>query len=122
MTRAIAFRRAAIAAILALALSSFALAGGSSKRLEVFGRVLNVDKKAGTMLVSDHWTKKLYLISVPENASFKITFGMYKNLGQPDLDHVFKHDQVRMLCEYKDKEHLATLEDGRQVTVLTVAK
>jgi hypothetical protein len=125
MIRNITGRAAAIALATVFALSSFAYAAPKherdSKRIEVFGRVLKIDKQARTFLVNDYWTKKLYLVNVPENATFKITFGQYMRLSQPAFGNVSKRDQVRMLCRYNDNEHLARMDDGRQAIVLTIA-
>ncbi len=125
MTRNIIGRATVLALTLAFAMSTFAYAAPkherNSKRIEVFGRALKIDKQARTILVDDYWTKKLYLVNVPENATFKITFGQNMRFSQPGLGDVFKRDQVRIRCRYDDKEHLAITDDGRQAIVLTAA-
>lgn len=126
MTNNTTRRLIAFAAALTLSISSLAFAAPkqerANKRFEIYGRVLKVDKQARTLLVNDHWTKKLYLVNVPEGAAFKIAFGYHMQLSNPGINDVFKNDRVRMLCQYTDREHLATLEDGSQAIVLTVVR
>jgi hypothetical protein len=125
MIKNIPRRLMAFAATLVLALSSLAVATPKrerAERLTIYGRVLKIDKQERTLLVNDHWTKKLYLISVPEGATFKITFGQSMHMSEPGLGDVNKNNVVRMLCVRKDNEHLSRLDDGRQAIVLTVAQ
>ena len=91
----------------------------ASKRITIEGRVLEVNRAARTLLVSDQWSKRLYLISVPKRETFKITFGMYMKTSEPGLQHVRKNDRVRVRCVRADKEHLARLDDLREVIMLT---
>ena len=85
-------------------------------------RVLKIDKQERTMLVSDQWTKKLYLVNVPEGAAFQITFGQNMKMSQPGFRDTNKNDRVRILCKRTDKEHLAKLADGSEAIVLTVTE
>jgi hypothetical protein len=91
----------------------------AGKRITIEGRVLEVNRDARTVLVSDVWSKKLYLVSVPKDETFKITFGMYMNTAQPGFQHLRKNDRVRMRCTRADKDHLARLDDQREVMMLT---
>ena len=119
-------RSIALSMTLMLALASVAMSAPkserSSKRLTIEGRVLKVNKDARTLLVSDIWSKKLYLVNVPEGESFKITFGMYMKTTDPSFAQVRKNDRVRMRCIREgNKEHLAGLDDGRDVVAVTVS-
>ena len=91
----------------------------AGKRITIEGRVLEVNRDARTVLVSDVWSKKLYLVSVPKGESFKITFGMYSTIALASFQHVRKNDRVRMQCTRTDKDHLARLDDQREVMMLT---
>ena len=123
--RNITRRSAAMTVAFLLALSSMALAAPKSERakehLTLYGKVLRVNQKARMMLVSEHSTKKLFLVNVPEGASFQITFGRNMKLSRPEIWEVFKNDRVRLICARTDREHLARLEDGSQVVLLTSA-
>ena len=88
----------------------------------VYGRVLKVDKKERTLLISDHSSKKLYLVTMPEGTRLKIFFGIAKSYDAPTFDNVYQTDVVRVRCIRPDQEHLARLDDGRQVAVLTAAR
>jgi len=117
-----------ISAAAMLAVVTIGLAMGAPKtdrarsEITVYGRVLKVDKKQHTMLISDHSSKKLYLVTVPEGAQFKIVFGIYKSYEYPSLDNVYRTDLVRVRCIRTDGERLARLEDGQQAVVLTAAR
>jgi hypothetical protein len=91
----------------------------SSKKITIEGRVLEVNKDARTLLVSDRWSKRLYLVSVPNGETFKITFGMYMKTAEPGFEQVRKNDRVRMRCVRANKDHLARLDDQREVMMLT---
>jgi len=93
--------------------------GRSSKRLTIDGRVLQVNTAARTLLVADQWSKKLYQVNVPKGHSIRITFGMYMNTAEPEIEQVRSNDRVHLLCVRTDKEHLARLDDGREVVVVT---
>lgn len=117
-------RRIALALTLMLGLATVAMSapksGHSSKYLTVEGRVLQVNRDARTLLVSDYWSKKLYLVNVPKGEFFQITFGLYMKTAEPVIEQVRKNDRVRMRCvRAGDKEHLARLDDGREVVMLT---
>lgn len=94
-------RSLALTITVMLALATVAMSapksGRSNKYLTIDGRVLHVNRDARTLLVSDYWSKKLYLVNVPK-----------------------KNDRVRMRCiRASDKDHLARLDDGREVVTLT---
>ena len=115
---------AALAVTLVLALGTLAMSAPKSERaskyLTVEGRVLQIDQKARTLLVADMWSDKLYLVNVPKGETFKITFGLNMNVAAAELWHARRNDRVRMYC-IRDQEHLAQLDDGRQVVVMTAA-
>jgi hypothetical protein len=108
-----------------LALASVAMAAPKSehsrKYLTIQGRVLEVNREARQMLVSDNWSKKLYLVSVPQGETFQITFGLNMRISAAEISHVNKNDRVRLRCSRSDKEHLARLADGREVVVMNLA-
>lgn len=89
-----------------------------SKYFSVAGTVLEINKHDRTLLVSD-LSEKLYLIAVPERVNFKITFGRYMRMAEPGFDDVYINERVEIRCMRTDKEHLARLNDGRQVSLLT---
>jgi hypothetical protein len=93
----------------------------AKSEITVFGRVLKVDSKERTLLISDHSSKKLYLVTMPEGARLQVFFGIYKACDSPTFEKVYKSDIVRVRCIRPDQEHLAGLDDGRQVVVLTAA-
>ena len=117
-------RTAAFVVTFVLALASLATATPKSehfrKHLTIEGKVLEVNQKARTLLVSDYWSKKVYLVNVPAGGTFRITFGMNMRLGAPGIKDVRQNDRVRLRCTRSDKEHLARLADGRDVVVLSV--
>ena len=92
-----------------------------SKYFSVAGTVLEINKHDRTLLVADRFSEKLYLIAVPEGVNFKITFGRYMRMTEPGFDDVYISERVEIRCLRSDKEHLARLNDGRQVAVLTAA-
>jgi len=117
-------RSLALTITVMLALATVAMSapksGRSNKYLTIDGRVLHVNRDARTLLVSDYWSKKLYLVNVPKGESFRITFGLYMKTAEPVLEQVRKNDRVRMRCiRASDKDHLARLDDGREVVTLT---
>jgi hypothetical protein len=117
-------RIAAVAVTLVLALSTVAMAAPKSqgsKHITVEGRVLEVNREARTLLVSDQWSKKLYLVYIPKGETFKITFGMNMRTAEPQFEDANRNDRVRMRCTRTDKEHLARLDDGREVVLLTAS-
>jgi hypothetical protein len=93
----------------------------AKSEINVYGRVLKIDSKERTLLISDHWSKKLYLVTMPEGARFKVFFGICRAYDNPTFDNVYKTDIVRVRCVRTDQERLARLDDGRQVVVLTAA-
>ena len=122
MMKSITRYRITFAATLLLAFCSLAFAAPTGKHVTIYGRVLKIDKHERTLLVSDQWTKKLYLVNVPEGAIFTITFGQNMKMSQPGFDDANKNDRVRLSCKRVDKEHLAKLADGSEAIVLTVAQ
>ncbi len=122
MMKSITRHRITIAATIMLAFCSLAFAAPAGKHVTIYGRVLKVDKQERTLLVSDQWTKKLYLVNVPEGATFKITFGQNMKMSQPGFGDTYKNDWVNLRCSRVDKEHLAKLDDGSQAIVLTVTQ
>lgn len=119
-------RAAVLGFTLMLALASVAMsapkASRTSKHLTIEGRVLEINQAARTLIVSDFWSKKLYLVNVPKGETFKITFGMNQKTAEPELREVHKNDRVRMRCIRTDQQHLARLDDGREVVVLTATR
>jgi hypothetical protein len=110
--------------ILVLAIISAAVAAAPSKHakkwFELSGKVLKVDQKERTMLVAETNSDKLYIVKVPEGAYFRITFGINMRYEYPELRHVFRADRIRARCT-ADEDHLARLDDGRVVHVVTAA-
>src|SRR5262245_52699881 len=117
-------RSTALAITLMLAFATLAMsapkAEAASKYLSIYGRVLDIDQSNRTLLVKDYWSKKIYLVKVPEGETFRITFGMKQKTAQPGFEDVRKNDRVQMRC-IRSSEHLARLDDGREVVVLTSA-
>lgn len=119
-------RSIALSITLMLVLATAAMSAPKSERsrkyLNIEGRVLQVNRDARTLIVSDLWSKKLYLVNVPKGETFRITFGMYMKNAEPGIEHVRRNDRVRMRCiRSSDKEHLARLDDGREVVVVTAS-
>jgi len=118
-------RSIAISFTLMLAFASVAMSAPKSERsrkITIEGRVLQVNKEARTLLVSDIWSKKLYSVSVPEGESFRITFGIFMKTAEPEFWQVRKDDRVRLRCvRAASKDHLGRLDDGRDVVAVTVS-
>ena len=116
-------RSVALAVTLMLALATLAMSAPKSDRstkyLRIEGQVLQVNQKARTLLVSDYWSKKLYLVNVPKGETVPITFGMNMNIAAPEFRDVRRNDRIRVRCIRSENEHLARLDDGREVVVLT---
>ena len=92
-------RIAAVAVTLVLALSTVAMAAPKSqgsKHITVEGRVLEVNREARTLLVSDQWSKKLYLVYIPKGETFKITFGMNMRTAEPQFEDAIR---IRLAAE-----------------------
>jgi hypothetical protein len=121
----IAQRNIALAVTLVIALATAAMSAPKSHRasryLTVEGQVVQIDQKARTLLVADEWSDTLYLVSVPKSGTFKITFGLNMNVAEAALWQARRNDRVRMSC-IRGEEHLARLDDGRQVVVMTAAQ
>ena len=111
-----------------IALVTMGLAMGAPKtesaksEISVYGRVLKIDKKERTLLISDHWSKKLYLVTMPEGARLQVFFGICKTCDSATFNNVYKNDVVRVRCIRTDQERLARLDDGREVAVLTAVR
>ena len=114
--------------LVGIALVTIGLAMGAPKteraksEFTVYGRVLKIDSKERTLLISDHWSKKLYLVTMPEGTRLKIFFGICQSYDSPTFDNVYQTDIVRVRCIRTNQEHLAKRDDGRQVVVLTAAR
>jgi hypothetical protein len=110
---------------LAVAIGSFSVTTGAyaaSKYFTISGQVLKIDDRARTLLVNDYASKKLYLVSIPEGATFKITFGRYMQMSQPGFDEVFARDRVSIRCLRPSQEHLGRLEDGTPVVLAAASR
>lgn len=118
-------RPTSIAAAITLIVGTLALAAPKSQRANkyftVAGTVLRIDKHNRTLLVADRLSEKLYLIEVPEGATFKITFGRYMRMARPGFDDVIARERVDIRCISTDTEHLARLDDGRVAVRLIAA-
>jgi hypothetical protein len=114
--------------LVGIALFTIGLAMGAPKNerakteLNVFGRVLKIDRKERTLLISDQSSKKLYLVTVPEGTRLQIFSGICRSYDSPTFENVYKSDVVRVRCIRTDQEHLARLDDGRQMVLLTAAR
>ena len=93
----------------------------ANKYFTIAGTVLEVDQKEHTLLVADRRSEKLYLIEIPDGATFKITFGNAMLMAKPGLANVNARERVEIRCFRGDRDHLARLDDGREVVVLTAA-
>jgi hypothetical protein len=114
--------------VVGIALVTIGLAMGAPKteraksEITVYGRVLKIDKKERTLLISDHSSKTRYLVTVPEWARLKIFFGICKSYDSPTFDNVYRNDIVRVRCTRTDQDHLTRLDDGSEVVTLTAAR
>jgi hypothetical protein len=116
----------AVAVISVFAFSSLGMsapkANRGSKSFTLNGRVISVDRKAQTLLVDDFSSDKLYLVTVPDGKTFKITFGLHMNLAQAGIWQVHPKNNVRIECKRSASDHLAQLEDGRQAIVVIASR
>lgn len=116
----------AIAVMSIVGLSSLGLSAPKAERdgkiFTLEGRVISINQKARTLLVDDRSSDKLYLVTVPEGKSLKITFGLHMNLAEASFDDVRRSNTVRIECKRTATEHLARLEDGTQAIVVIVAR
>ena len=123
--RTITQRTAAVALTLVLAFAAVAMGAPkgerSGKYISISGKVLQVNEKARTMLVADLWSPKLYLVNVPKGETFKITFGMNMKKAAASIEDTHANDRIA-LRGYRGDEHLARLEDGREVVLLTASR
>ncbi len=93
----------------------------ANKYFKVAGTVIQIDNKDRTLLVTDRLANKLYLIEVPEAVTFKITFGRYMRMTEPGFGDVNIGERIEIRCLRGATEHLARLEDGRSVIVLSAS-
>ncbi|HJQ70412.1 MAG TPA: hypothetical protein VKA70_15650 [Blastocatellia bacterium] len=120
-------RQRSIALAVALTLTLITLttsapnASASTRYRVIAGRVIKKDMKERQMLVADRSSKKLYLINVAEDASFKITFGRNMQLSAAGLKDVDRNNRVELRITRTDKEHLSRLYDGREVIEVDAA-
>ena len=94
----------------------------SKNEINVYGRVLKIDSEQHTLLIADHWSKKLYLVTMPDGARFKIFFGIYRSKDDPAFANVYKNDIVQVRCSRPSKDRLAKLDDGREALALTASR
>ena len=94
----------------------------ANKYFKVAGTVIQIDKKDRTLLVADRLSNTLYLIEVPEAATFKITFGRYMRMAEPGFEDVRAGERVEIRCTRGSTEHLARIEDGRVAVTLTAIR
>ena len=114
-----------ILAAVAVVIGSFgvtARVSAASKYFTVSGQVLKLDNHARTLLVRDYASKTLYLVTIPEGATFKITFGKYSQMSQPGFNEVSARDRVSIRCLKPAQDHLARLEDGTPVVIAAASR
>ena len=123
--RRIRQRSIAFAAVLTLTLITLTTiapnASASTRHQIITGRVVKIDMKERQILVAERSTKKLYLVNVPEEASFKVTFGRNMQLSAAGLEDVDRNNRVELRITRKEKEHFSMLYDGREVIEVTAA-
>jgi hypothetical protein len=123
--KSITQRTAALALTLVLAFAAVATAAPKSERsrkyISLSGKVLQINNEARTMLVADTWSPKLYLVTVPKGETFKITFGMNMKKSEAQFEDTHRNDRITVRG-YRGEEHLARLEDGREVVLLTASR
>ncbi len=96
-------------------------ASASTRYKIISGRVLKIDSKERQMLVAERSTKKLYLVNVAKDATFKVTFGRSMQLSEAGLEDVDRNNRVELRVERTQKEHLSRLYDGREVIEVNAA-
>src|ERR1043165_9922818 len=82
---------------LALVGSGLAMASPKEKTADVFtlqGKVVAVNLKERTMSVRESRTGQEYLVTVPEEAAFRITFGKDSKRNMPQLENVVIGDRI----------------------------
>ena len=109
-------------ALITAGLAAAAPKSDSKNEINVYGRVLKIDSEQHTLLIADHWSKKLYLVTMPDGARFKIFFGIYRSKDDPAFANVYKNDIVQVRCTRTSKDRLAKLEDGREALALTASR
>jgi hypothetical protein len=119
--RSIAF--AAALALTLITLTTIAPNASASARQQIItGRVVKIDTQGRQMLVADRSSNRLYLVNVPEEASFKILFGKNTQLSAASLEDVDLENIVSLRCAREEKELFSMLHDGREVIVLRAAR
>lgn len=107
-------------------LSTLALAAPKAEKADkyfkVAGKVIQIDHKDRTLLVTDSASNKLYLIKVPDRVTFKITFGRNMQLAEPGFNDVNVRERVEIRCLRDTPEHLSRLASGRYVTTLSATR
>ncbi|MDX6692765.1 MAG: hypothetical protein QOF02_368 [Blastocatellia bacterium] len=115
--------RAIILTVATVALLSSGLTLASAKEtaagaFNVQGRVLAVNLKARTMSVKDNHSGQEYLVVVPEESIFKITFGKDSKRNLPQLEDVSVGDVVNCRVRMaKDAEGVAARRGGAKVVI-----
>jgi hypothetical protein len=118
--RSIAF--AAALALTLITLTTIAPNASASARQQIItGRVVKIDMQGRQVLIADRSSNRLYLVNVPEEASFKILFGKNMQLSAAALEDVDLQNTVSLRCAREEKEHFSMLHDGREVIVLRAA-
>jgi len=109
-------------ALITVGLATAAPKSDSKNDINVYGKVLKIDSEQHTLLIADHWSKKLYLVTMPDGARFKIFFGIYRSKDDPTFANVYKNDIVQVRCTRPSKDRLAKLDDGREALALTASR
>ena len=118
--RSIAFAAALTLTLITLTTSA-PNASASTRYRIIAGRVLKVDTKERQILVADRSSKKLYLVNVPERASFKVTFGRSMRMSEAGLKDVDRNNRVELRVMRTEEESFSRLYDGREVIEVTAA-
>ena len=118
--RSIAFAAALTLTLITLTTSA-PNASASTRHQIIAGRVLKIDRKERQMLVADRWTKRVYLVNVPEQASIKITFGRSMKMSAPGLNDVDRNNRVELRITRTENEQFSRLYDGREVIEVIAA-
>src|SRR2546430_16131753 len=102
--------------LVGIALVTIGLAMGAPKteraksEITVYGRVLKIDNKERTLLISDHFSKKLYLVTMPEGARLQVFFGLCRTCDSPTFEKEYKSDIAPVRCIRTDQQHPARLD------------
>lgn len=114
--------RAIILAVLTLALmsSSLMLASAKEKAAGTFslsGKVVAVNLKERTMSVRDGNTGQEYVVVVPQESVFKITFGKDSKRNLPQLEDVSVGDMVNCCVRAAKETESMAARRGSKVVV-----